>query len=69
VDGNPKARAPLFNLVLTHAKTAAGKHVVVARGVGLTLTKVAAKALNVTLGTKLVSAGLGLGTARTVLRF
>jgi hypothetical protein len=69
VNGNPKARVPLFNLDLSHAKLAAGKHVVVAKGIGLKLTKVAASALNAALGTKLFSAGLGLGTARTVLRF
>ncbi len=69
VNGNPKARVPLFNLDLSHAKLAAGKHVVVAKGVGLKLTKVAAGALNAALGTKLFSAGLRLGTARTVLRF
>jgi hypothetical protein len=69
VNGNPKARVPLFNLDLSHAKLAAGKHVVVAKGIGLKLTKVAAGALNAALGTKLFSAGLGLGTARTVLRF
>ena len=69
VNGNPKARVPLFKLVLTHAKITAGKHTVIARGIGLTLTKVAAKALNATLGTKLFTAGLKLGMARTVLRF
>ena len=69
VNGNPKARVPLFNLDLSHAKLAAGKHVVVAKGIGLKLTKVAAGALNAALGTKLFSTGLGLGSARTVLRF
>jgi hypothetical protein len=69
VNGNPKARVPLFKLVLAHAKITAGKHVVIARGIGLTLTTVAAKALNATLGTQLFTAGLKLGTARTVLRF
>jgi len=69
VDGNPKARVPLFNLVLTHAKLAVGKHVVIARNIGLKLTKVAAKALNAALGTKLFSGGLRLGSAATALRF
>jgi hypothetical protein len=69
VNGNPKARVPLFKLVLTHAMITAGKHVVIARGIGLTLTTVAAKALNATLGTQLFTAGLKLGTARTILRF
>jgi hypothetical protein len=69
VNGNPKARVALFNLVLTHAKLAAGKHAVVARDIGLKLTSGAAKALNAALGTKLFSGGLGLGSASTVLRF
>ena len=69
VNGNPKARVPLFRLDLSHAKLAAGKHIVTARGIGLKLTSAAAKALNATLGTKLFSAGLKLGTAKTLLRF
>jgi hypothetical protein len=69
VNGNPKARVPLFRLDLSHAKLAAGKHIVTARGIGLKLTSVAAKALNAALGTKLFSAGLKLGTAKTLLRF
>ena len=69
VNGNPKARVPLFRLDLSHAKLAAGKHIVTARGIGLKLTSAAAKALNATLGTKLFSAGLKLGTTKTLLRF
>jgi len=69
VNGNPQARVPLFRLDLSHAKIAAGKHIVTARGIGLKLTSVAAKALNAALGTKLFAAGLNLGTARTLLRF
>jgi hypothetical protein len=69
VNGNPKARVPLFRLDLSHATLTAGKHIITARGIGLKLTSVAAKALNAALGTKLFSAGLKLGTARTVLRF
>lgn len=68
VNGNPKARIPLFRLDLTHAKLTTGKHVITASGIGLRLTSVAAKALNAALGTKLFSAGLNLGTARTLLR-
>ena len=60
---------PLFRLDLSHAKLAAGKHIATARGIGLKLTSTAAKALNSALGTKLFSAGLKLGTARTLLRF
>lgn len=69
VNGNPKARVPLFRLDLSHAKLSAGKHVITARGIGLKLTSAAAKALNAALSTKLFSAGLKLGTARTLLRF
>jgi hypothetical protein len=69
VNGNPKARVPLFRLDLSHAKLAAGKQIITARGIGLKLTSVAAKALNAALGTKLFSAGLKLGTAKTLLRF
>jgi len=69
VNGNPAARVPLFGLGLSHAKLAVGRHLVTARGIVLTLTSVAAKALNAALGTRLFSAGLELGTARTVLRF
>jgi hypothetical protein len=60
---------PLFGLDLSHARLAAGKHTVTARGIGLTLTAAAAKALNGALGTQLFSAGLKLGTASTLLRF
>ena len=69
VNGNPRARVPLFRLDLSHAKLAAGTHVITARGIGLKLTAIAAKALNAALGTKLFSAGLKLGTAQTLLRF
>jgi hypothetical protein len=69
VNGNPQARVPLFGLDLSHARLAAGKHIVTAGGIGLTLTAAAAKALNTALGTKLFSAGLNLGTASTLLRF
>jgi hypothetical protein len=68
VNGNPRARVPLLRLDLSHAKLVACKHAVVARGIGLKLTSTAAKALNAALGTKLFSAGLKLGTARTLLR-
>ena len=69
VNGNPKARVPLFGLDLSHARLAAGKHVVTARGIGLKLTAAAARALDAALGPKLFSAGLKLGTASTLLRF
>ncbi len=69
VNGNPAARVQLFRLGLSHAKLVVGRHLVTARGIVLTLTSVAAKALNAALGTKLFSAGLELGTAQTVLGF
>jgi hypothetical protein len=69
VNGNPKARVPLFRLDLSHASLAAGKHVITARGIGVRLTRAAAAALNAALGTRLFSAGLKLGTAQTRLRF
>jgi hypothetical protein len=69
VNGNPTARMPLFRLDLSHARLAAGRHLVTARGIGLKLTSAAAKALNAALGTRLFSAGLDLGTATTLLRF
>jgi hypothetical protein len=68
VNGNPRARVPLFHLDLSHATLVACKHAVVARGIGVKLTSAAAKALNAALGTKLFSTGLRLGTARTLLR-
>jgi hypothetical protein len=69
VNGNPAARVPLFRLGLSHAKLTVAGHLVKARGIVLTLTSVAAKALNAALGTRLFSAGLELGIARTALRF
>jgi len=69
VNGNPAARVPLFNLSLSHAKLAAGKHTVTATGIRVTLTATAAKALDAALRTTLFSAGLNLGTAGTLLRF
>jgi hypothetical protein len=69
VNGNPKARVALFRLDLSHAKLAAGKHVITAKRIGLKLTSAAAKALNAALGTSLFSAGLKLGTAQALLRF
>jgi hypothetical protein len=69
VNGNPAARVPLFRLGLSHAQLTVAGHLVTARGIVLTLTPVAAKALDAALGTRLFSAGLELGTARTVLRY
>ena len=69
VNGNPQARVPLFRLDLSHAKLVAGRHVVTAGGIGVTLTATAATALDAALGTKLFSAGLKLGTASTLVRF
>ncbi len=68
VNGNPKARVPLFRLDLSHARLSGGKNTITASGIVLKLTSVAAKALNASLGSKLFTAGLKLGTARTLLR-
>jgi hypothetical protein len=69
VNGNPKVRAPLFQLNLAHATIHKGWHYVQIRGIVLTLTSTAASALNSTFGTSLFQPGLKLGTASTVLRF
>jgi hypothetical protein len=69
VNGHPKARVPLFRLDLSHATLTAGRHAVTARGISLTLTAVAARALDAALGTGVFSAGLNVGTASTLLRF
>ena len=63
-----KLRVPVFTLDLSHAKLAAGKHVVRASGVGLKLTAVAAAALNKVLKVKIFAGGLWFGTASTTLR-
>jgi len=68
VNGNPRARVRLFRLDLSRAKLAAGHHAVAARDISLKLTSAAARALNAALGTRLFSAGLDLGTAKTKLR-
>ena len=68
VNGNPKARVPLFRLGFSHARLGGGKHTITASGIVLKLTSAAAKALNAALGSKLFTAGLKLGTARTLLR-
>jgi hypothetical protein len=69
VNGNPKARVPLFHLSLAHAKLTACKHGVVARGIGVTLIATAVNVLDATLGTTLFTPGLSLGTATTTLAF
>jgi hypothetical protein len=69
VNGNPAARVPLFGLGLSHAKLTVARRLVTARGIVLTLTSVAARALNAALRTRLFCAGLELATAQTVLRF
>ena len=69
VNGNPRQRVALFNLSLAHATLNAGQHSVRASGIGVSLTKTAASALDAALGTSLFSPGLKLGTAATVLRF
>ena len=69
VNGNPNVRVPLLRLSLTHATIRAGQHYVQIRGIVLSLTATAARALDATFGTTLFTPGLELGTASTVLRF
>ena len=69
VNGNPKVRVPLLRLSLAHATIGAGRHYVQMRGIALSLTATAARALDATFGTTLFTPGLELGTASTVLRF
>jgi hypothetical protein len=69
VNGNPKARIAIFKLGLGHAVLKAGPHSVSASNITLSLTAGAAKALDASLGTTLFTAGLGVGTAATLLRF
>ena len=69
VNGNPKARIAIFTLGLGHAVLKAGPHAVSASNITLSLTSGAATALDAALGTTLFTAGLGVGTAATVLRF
>jgi hypothetical protein len=69
VNGNPKVRVPLLRLSLAHATIHAGRHYVRIRGIVLTLTGTAARALDATFGTTLFQRGLELGTASTLLRF
>ncbi|MEO5875919.1 MAG: hypothetical protein ABIS86_21510 [Streptosporangiaceae bacterium] len=68
VNGDPKARVPLFDLDLSKAKLKVTRHRVTASHVGLRLTATAAGALNTTLCTKVFTAGLLLGSATTQLK-
>jgi hypothetical protein len=69
VNGNPKARIAIFKLGLGHAVIKAGWHSVSASNIKLSLTPGAASALDASLGTTVFTAGLGVGTAGTVLHF
>jgi hypothetical protein len=69
VNGNPKIRVPLLRLSLAHATIRSGRHYVRIGGIVVTLTKIAASALDATFGTTLFTPGLDLGTASTLLRF
>jgi hypothetical protein len=69
VNGNPKARIAIFKLGLGHAVLKAGRHSVSASNITLSLTPGAASALDAALGTSVFTAGLGVGTAATLLRF
>jgi hypothetical protein len=69
VNGNPRARIAIFKLGLGHAVLKAGRHSVSASNITLSLTPGAASALDASLGTTVFTAGLGVGTAATLLRF
>jgi hypothetical protein len=68
VNGNSKARVVLFRLNLAHAKLRVHGSWVTASHIGVSLTRVAASALDATLGTKLFTAGLAVGTAVTKIK-
>lgn len=68
VNGNAKARVVLMWLSLAHAHLHVHHGSVTASNIDVTLSGVAAKALDATLGTKLFTAGLALGTAYTDLK-
>lgn len=65
--GFPSKRVVLFRLGLSHARIRAGRGDVRISGISLTFTKAGAAALDRVLSTKLFTAGLGFGTATTVL--
>jgi hypothetical protein len=69
VNGNPKERIAIFKLGLGHAVLKAGRHTASASNITLSLTLWAASALDASLGTSVFTAGLGVGTAATLLRF
>lgn len=68
VNGNPRARVVVLWLNLSHAKLKVRGRVVTATNIGLTLSAVAAGALDTSLGTTIFTPGLALGTASTQLR-
>jgi hypothetical protein len=68
VNGNSKARVVLFWLNLAHAKLHVHGSIVTASNIGVTLSGVAASALDTTLGTTLFTSGLPVGTAVTTLK-
>jgi hypothetical protein len=66
--GFPSRRVVLFRLGLSHARIREGRGDVRITGIGLTFTKAGAAALDRILSTRLFTAGLGFGTAATLLR-
>lgn len=65
--GFPSRRVVLFRLGLSHARIREGRGDVRITGISLRFTKAGAAALDRILSTKLFTAGLGFGTATTVL--
>jgi hypothetical protein len=65
LNGNPKVRIAIFKPGLGHAVLGAGAHTVSASNFTLSLTLTAASSLR----TSVFTAGLGVGTAATLLCF
>jgi hypothetical protein len=63
VNLNPATRVPVLNLDVSHIKVVKKGSLVAVLGVRVSLTKVAASALNAGLGTKVFAPGLKLGVA------
>jgi Htaa len=67
VNGKTVGRVAIFTLNLAHAAIHHGSGSVTVSNIGVSLTKAAAGALDASLGTKLFTPGLKVGTARTTL--
>jgi hypothetical protein len=68
VNGDPSVRVPILNLDLGKAQVSIEGDWVKVRGVGASLTSVAAGALNASLGVSFFAEGIKLGTADVMAR-